>query len=66
MPEAAAKEPEVTSAMARGFIHKASVRYVNMVPVVILLIVAAMATRYISRGFGLQEMLVVSGVAMAL
>lgn len=66
MLEAAAKEQEVSPAMARGFTHEAGVRYVDMTPLVILLIVAAMATRYISRGFGLEEMLVVSGVATAL
>jgi len=66
MLEAAAKEPEITPAMARGFSHEAGIRYVDMTPLVILLIVAAMAMRYISRGFGLQEMLVVSGVATAL
>lgn len=66
MLEAAEKEPEITPAMARGFSHEAGIRYVDMTPLVVLLIVAAMATRYISRGFGLQEMLVVSGVATAL
>ena len=66
MLEAAEKELEITPAMARGFSHEAGIRYVDMTPLVVLLIVAAMATRYISRGFGLQEMLVVSGVATAL
>jgi hypothetical protein len=66
MLEAAAKEPEVTPAIARGFTHEAGVRYMDMTPAVVLLIVAAMATRYISRGFGVQEMLVVSGVATAM
>lgn len=66
MLEAAAKEPEITPAMARAFSHEAGIRYVDMTPLVVLLLVVAIATRYISRGFGFQEMLVVSGVATAL
>ncbi|MET0084859.1 MAG: ATP-binding protein, partial [Sedimenticola sp.] len=66
MLESAAKEPEITPAIARGFTHEAGVRYLDMTPLVILLIVVFMGMRYISRGFGLQEMLVWSGVATAL
>ncbi|MES9947198.1 MAG: ATP-binding protein [Candidatus Thiodiazotropha sp.] len=66
MLETARKEREITPAMARGFAHEAGVRYVDMTPLVILLIVIAMAARYVSRGLGDVEMLVLSGVATAL
>lgn len=66
MLEAAQKEREVTPAMARGFSHEAGYQYVDMTPLLVLFVVIAMATRYISRGIGNTEMLVFSGVASAL
>lgn len=66
MLEAARKEPEITPAMARGLNHPAGIQYVDMTPLLILLIVIAIASRYISRGLGDTEMLVLSGVASAL
>lgn len=66
MLEAARKEPEITPAKARGFAHEAGIRYVDMTPLLVLLVVIAMAGRYISRGLGEVEMLVLSGVATAL
>ncbi|MBF0256716.1 MAG: ATP-binding protein, partial [Gammaproteobacteria bacterium] len=66
MLEAAAAEDEITPAKAFAFEHEAGIRYLDMTPLVILLIVVFMAARYISRGFGLEEMLVWSGVATAL
>lgn len=66
MLEAAQKEREITPAMARGFAHEAGMQYVDMTPLVILLIVIAMAGRYISRGVGDTELLVLSGVATAI
>jgi hypothetical protein len=52
--------------MARGFTHEAGVRYIDMTPLVVLLLIAAMAMRYISKGASLEEMMMVSGLAMAL
>jgi len=66
MLEAAQKEREITPAMARGFSHEAGVQYVDMTPLLVLLIVVAIAGRYISRGVGDTEMLVLSGVATAI
>lgn len=66
MLEAAAREEEITPAMARGFAHEAGIRYMDMTPALILVIVVFMAMRYVSRGIGEVEMLVWSGVATAL
>lgn len=66
MLEAARKEPEITPAKARGFSHEAGIQYVDMTPLLVVLVVVAMAARYISRGIGDTEMLVLSGVASAL
>ena len=66
MLDAAAKEPEITPAKARSFSHEAGIQYVDMTPLLILLVVVATAARYISRGVGDTEMLVLSGVATAL
>ncbi len=66
MLESAAAEQEITPAKARGFEHEAGVRYLDMTPVVVLMLVAAMAAKYVSRGAGLEEMMIWSGVAMAL
>ena len=66
MLDKAEKEGEITPALARSFTHEAGVRYLDMTPVLILLLVVAMAGRYVSRGIGEIEMLVLSGVASAL
>ena len=66
MLEKAEKEREITPALARSFTHAAGVRYLDMTPVLILMMVVAMAGRYVSRGIGETEMLVLSGVATAL
>jgi hypothetical protein len=62
---AAQKEREITPAMARGFAHEAGIQYVDMTPLLVLLVVIAMAARYISRGMNDTEMLVLSGVSTA-
>jgi len=66
MLEAAASEPEITPARARSFQHKAGVRYFDMTPAVVIGVVAFVALRYFSRGAGLTELYVLSGVASAL
>ena len=66
MLESAQKMPEITPAMARGFTHQAGVRYVDMTPVLILALIGMMMLRYISRGLGEIEWMVMSGVSAAL
>jgi hypothetical protein len=65
MLEAARAEPEITPARARAFHHEAAARYLDMTPLVILLLVVSLALRYVSRGLGEVELLVLSGVATA-
>lgn len=66
MLDEASKEPEITPAKARALYHQAGIQYVDMTPLVVVLMVIFMATRYIARGVGEVEMLVLSGVATAL
>lgn len=63
--EEAAREPEITPAKARSLYHEAGLNYVDMTPLVIVLLVIAVAGRYVSRGLGDTELLVLSGVATA-
>ena len=65
MVQAATAEDEITPARACTFTHEAGIRYINMTPAVVVT-VGFMALRYISRGIGEVEMLVLSGVASAL
>lgn len=55
--------PSTARAIAR---HDAAGRYVDMTPVVVIVLVGFLAMRYISRGMGQVEMLVLSGVATAI
>jgi hypothetical protein len=64
--EAASTEHEITPAKARAFHHEASALYLDMTPVLVILMVIFLAMRYISRGVGEIEMLVLSGVATAI
>ncbi|BAO43881.1 hypothetical protein TBH_C0951 [Thiolapillus brandeum] len=66
MLETASMEEEVTPAKARTFDHGAGVTYLDMTPLIVLALVVAIAGRYISRGLGETDMLVLSGVASAL
>jgi len=66
MLEAAAAETEITPAKARSFHHEASAHYLDMTPVLVILMVIFLAMRYVSRGLGEMEMLVLSGVASAI
>lgn len=66
MLEAARSEEEITPSKARSYQHIAGVRYLDMTPLLVVLLVAMMALRYISRGASMQEMMMMSGVAMAL
>ena len=66
MLEEASKEHEITPAKARSLYHTAALQYVDMTPLVVVLLVIAIAGRYVSRGLGDTEMLVLSGVATAL
>jgi hypothetical protein len=62
----AGNDGEVTPANIRSYRHDAGTRYLDMTPVLVLIVMGFMAMRYISRGIGQVELLVLSGVASAL
>jgi len=66
MLETASMEEEITPAKAGAFNHEAGMTYLDMTPLIVLALVVAIAGRYISRGMGETDMLVLSGVATAL
>ncbi|MCP4001690.1 MAG: hypothetical protein GY727_12335 [Gammaproteobacteria bacterium] len=66
MLDAARAEDRITPAMVRGFNHEAGTRYLDMTPMLVLVLVVPMATRYIGRGVGEVELMVLSGVSTAL
>jgi hypothetical protein len=66
MLEAATHDEEVTRAKVRAYRHEAAGRYFDMTPLAIVGMIGFMALRYISRGVGETELLVLSGVGSAL
>ena len=46
--------------------HEAAVTYLDMTPVLVVLSVASMAMRYISRGMGMKELMVLAGVGTSM
>ena len=45
--------------------HDAARQYLDLTPLVVLVLVGFMATRYIARGFNAEELFVLSGVITA-
>ena len=66
MLAAALAEPEVSRQTVRGLSHEAAVQYLDMTPLLILVAAGFMALRYISRGMGMQELMVMAGVGTSL
>ena len=66
MLQAAGNDGEVTPASIRAYRHEAGTRYLDMTPALVLLVIGFMAMRYVSRGIGQVELLVMSGVGSAL
>ena len=66
MLEAASSENEITPAKVRAFSHEAGIRYLDMSPVLVLVVVGFMVMKYVSRGVGEIEMYVMAGVSTAL
>lgn len=64
--EHASKHPMIDCKDLRAYRHDAGVRYLDMTPALAVIIIGFMAMRYVSRGIGEVEMLVMSGVASAL
>lgn len=63
MLTSATNDGEVTRASVRNYRHEAGTRYFDMMPVVIVGALGFMAMRYVSRGMGVVELYVLSGVA---
>jgi hypothetical protein len=66
MLEAAIHDREVTRARIRHYQHEAAAVYWDMTPLLSIAVIAFMAMRYVSRGIGETELLVLSGVGSAL
>ena len=56
----------VTRATLRDLGHEAAVTYLDMTPILVVLSVAFMAMRYISRGMGMKELMVLAGVGTSM
>ena len=66
MLAAARNEREVTRRSLHGFHHESAVTYIDMTPMLLIAAVGLMALRYISRGVGVQELMVLAGVGTSL
>jgi hypothetical protein len=66
MLQSASNDREVTPARLREYRHEAAAVYWDMTPLLILGSIGFMAARYVSRGIGETELLVLSGVGSAL
>lgn len=66
MLAAAANEREVTRRTLHGFHHDSAISYIDMTPMLLIAAVSLMALRYISRGVGVQELMVLAGVGTSM
>ena len=66
MLTSAANEREVTRRSLREYHHESAITYIDMTPMIMILVVCLMALRYISRGIGVQELMVLAGVGTSL
>jgi hypothetical protein len=66
MLRTAINEREVTRRTLRAYRHEAAITYIDMTPMILVLVVCLMALRYVSRGAGIQELMVMAGVGTAL
>ena len=64
--ELALVERTVTRKTLREMSHEAAVTYLDMTPILVIMAVGFMAMRYISRGLGMAEMMVLAGVGTSL
>ncbi len=66
MLQAASNDGEVTRARVRAYRHDAAAVYWDMTPLIMVLVIGFMALRYVSRGIGETELLVLAGVGSSL
>ena len=62
----AAQDREVTRASVSGYRHDAAVTYLDMTPMLVIVVAAFMALRYIGRGAGHQVLMLLAGVGSSL
>jgi hypothetical protein len=56
----------VTRSTLRELGHEAAVTYLDMTPILVIISVGFMALRYISRGMGMKELMVLAGVGTSM
>jgi hypothetical protein len=66
MLAAAINEREVTRRSLHGFHHESAITYIDMTPMLLVIAVGLMALRYVSRGIGVQELMVLAGVGTSM
>jgi hypothetical protein len=66
MLAAAVNEREVTRRSLHEFHHESAISYIDMTPMLLIVAVSLMALRYVSRGIGIQELMVLAGVGTSL
>ncbi|EXJ16925.1 hypothetical protein D779_1748 [Imhoffiella purpurea] len=59
-------EHAVTRSTLREMEHDAAIYYLDMTPILVIVSVGFMALRYISRGMGMKEMMVMAGVGTSM
>ncbi|MBK1723842.1 hypothetical protein [Thiocystis violacea] len=59
-------ERSVTRRTLRELSHEAALSYLDMTPVLVIVSVGFMALRYISRGMGMKELMVMAGVGTSM
>lgn len=62
----ALNERTVTRASLHQFHHESAITYIDMTPMLLITAVSLMALRYVSRGVGIQELMVLAGVGTSL
>lgn len=66
MLDIAAIEQHITRSTLREIGHEAAVAYLDMTPILVVLSVFFMAMRYVSRGMGMKELMVLAGVGTSM
>ncbi len=66
MLTAASTDGQVTRSKVREYQHEAAAVYWDMTPVLVVVAITFMAMRYISRGLGMRELMVLAGVGSSL
>lgn len=66
MLDIALVERTITRESVRAINHEAAQVYLDMTPVLVILSVAFMAMRYVSRGLGMKELMVMAGVGTSM